>query len=309
MGTLKEKLQWFYNLKDSIITMMNNRQAKVGSSTTYTTSSTSLESMYNYYNDNCQRLKYIPILTDYVIYGCASYGVATSLWYQQTSGGAYTNSSLMTSNYSTNQIRTYLPSYLTRNSTGNYTGSLSNTAGYNYLFSMAMQEFTNYNMTLTGFYSNVSYLYSSGAFKVVTADDDSSNDGYFILGNIRMVDPTTLTDDQVNNIPICLAAKTFGGGSYHLNSTYENDYSISGVTSTSTFLTSSTQYSISFTAPSVYTKLFPVVIPICRDTNDTYALANVSIKYINSTGNHLTIVVAMSDEGPMVKGYFRVYLF
>lgn len=310
MGTLKEKLQWFYNLKDSIITMMNNRQTKIGLST-YTTSSTTLESIYNYYN-NCQRFKYIPILTDYGIYGPTAYN-GTDCKKITPLGISNSDVTSRFENYSNFTKNGYIPLTLSRSDTGKYTGTLSGSlyggvsSGFNFPFTTGIVV-AGSNLWITGVYSSLTYYKpSTQEFEIHTGDDASRNDAYFILGNIKLVDPLTLTDDQAANVPVCLSARVFGSGSYHLNSTYESGYGISG---TQSYLNSSGHYYITYSVNNTYySKIYPVVIPICRAVNDTYSLTYASIKGININSLTTSIEVALSDEGPILEGYFWVYLF
>lgn len=226
MGTNSQKLNWLYSMKSNIVNQLKQKFAAKNLSYPYTADS-NLSSIISHFNSNFWRMKYVPIMTQYVSYQYGTFEGTLAYW----NNLRYYNSAyswlreLSTTNCQYDGHYGYnAPAKFTRNDKGVITGSVYRhpNAVYNLPFVIGMGNFDGSN-NAEGWknglmYASLTYHYpSSNSLKIVIADDASRNDGQIIVGNISLVDPLVLGTSAINRALLCVSHR-------YINTGYKNGY-------------------------------------------------------------------------------------
>lgn len=158
-------------------------------------------------------------------------------------------------------------------------------------------------------YTSMSYFYSASRnFKVLIADDDSRNDGVFLLGCIALVDPYTYGKDLSKTALFCISSR-------YVNTTYIQTNTTNNPTNTSAYRgvnptvtrTATGRYTLVYNnvGSSNYHYIWPLFqAQFSKDNENMY----VTLKRIEVEETKTTLTVVTSDDESQNDACFRVLL-
>jgi hypothetical protein len=213
MGTITDKLNWLYEKKKKIIDLYNERMYSTNKSNRYNYLDSNFATLNSDYMSNFRhRMRLVPVLTLYMSY---NYIPSTSNYMSRiTSTRSETWLKNIISNSSAYTYNGNVPT-MSRSDTGVITTTnnvVHSASVLNIPFIIGCGPTENDTSQSTWMtkplYGDISYYYnqttSSGAMKIILADDSSANDGHFILGNISLIDPLLQDTDMFKYTMYCI---------------------------------------------------------------------------------------------------------
>lgn len=223
MGTITDKLNWLYEKKKYLIDLYNERMYSINQSNRFEY----LDSDFSLLNDAYttffkHRMRLVPVLTLYMSY---NYIPSTSSYLSRITSTR--SESWLKNIIGDSSVYTYNGNVPTMSRSG--TGVITTTNNVVHSASVLNIPFiigcgptendTSQSTWMSKpLYGDISNYYnpttSSGAMKIILADDSSANDGHFILGNISLIDPLLQDTDMFKYTMYCIDVSYWGTNIY-----------------------------------------------------------------------------------------------